>query len=825
MRNRFIILFIIFFISGGYASSDTFKFESSNIEVVENGDIIYATDGKAISLDGNLEIKAEKFEYEKKLDILKTFNKGSAFIKSENIEIFFNNSVIDQKNLKIQADGNVEIFQKDKKLRIFSDIVYYNIRNSEIKASGNVKVVDFENDLTIRTKEIIYNKKNGLINSNFKTVLKDKTKNTYGADEFTFEIKKNILKIKNANFRDLNNNNFKTSLAYINTKTNRLFGKDAVVNLENSTFNKDNEPRLKGNSIINDNDITEISKGVFTTCKKNDSCPPWKLSAEKIQHDKKKQTINYKNALLSVYDVPVMYFPKFFHPDPTIKRRSGFLVPTIQNSGNTGNYLNVPYFFAISQNKDITFSPRFYSEEKFLIQNEFRQVNSNSNHFSDFSFFEEKGDKSKNHLFYNYNKSLKTNNFQETDIELKIQKTSNDTYLKAHKLKSPLITNNNVLENSFNLDLYSNNLSIETEVAAYETLNKDNNDRYEYILPKLNFVKKIENKTTLNGDITFESNNLVRSFDTNKIEKLNINDFTFSSFPKISKFGFYNNYDLVIKNSNTDTANSEDYKEGNNYYLSGLFQFNSTLPLIKENNDFQKILTPKLSLKIAPNQTKDDRNGTERVDVNNIYSLARVTGNDTVEGGISMAYGTDYSIFDKLNQREKLNFKIASNLRLERNHDLPIMNQIGEKNSNIFSEILYSPNQYITTKYNTSLKNNLSDTNYENLIGEFRLNNLVTTFDYLNENNTQNKNSYLTNTTRYEWDENNSISYSTRENKTSKLTEYYNWIYQYKNDCLAASIEYNKDYYNDRDVKPEESIFFKLTIIPFGETSSPNLKK
>ena len=69
--------------SGGYASSDTFKFESSNIEVVENGDIIYATDGKAISLDGNLEIKAEKFEYEKKLDILKTFNKGSAFIKSE----------------------------------------------------------------------------------------------------------------------------------------------------------------------------------------------------------------------------------------------------------------------------------------------------------------------------------------------------------------------------------------------------------------------------------------------------------------------------------------------------------------------------------------------------------------------------------------------------------------------------------------------------------------------------------------------------------------------------------------------------------------------
>ena len=42
------------------------------------------------------------------------------------------------------------------------------------------------------------------------------------------------------------------------------------------------------------------------------------------------------------------------------------------------------------------------------------------------------------------------------------------------------------------------------------------------------------------------------------------------------------------------------------------------------------------------------------------------------------------------------------------------------------------------------------------------------------------------------------------------LTEYYNFMYQYKNDCLAASIEYNKDYYSDRDLKPDESIFSNL---------------
>ena len=69
------------------------------------------------------------------------------------------------------------------------------------------------------------------------------------------------------------------------------------------------------------------------------------------------------------------------------------------------------------------------------------------------------------------------------------------------------------------------------------------------------------------------------------------------------------------------------------------------------------------------------------------------------------------------------------------------------------------------------------------------------------------------------------LSFSTRENKTINLTEYYNLAYQYKNDCLAASIEYQKDYYNDRDIKPTESVFLKLSIIPFGTTSSPNINK
>ena len=104
---------------------------------------------------------------------------------------------------------------------------------------------------------------------------------------------------------------------------------------------------MKGNSVINDEYKTEITKGVFTTCKKRDGCPPWELSAKKIIHDKKKKIINYENAFLKIYDKPVVYFPKFSHPDPTVDRESGFLTPSLKNSRNQKSFLTIPYFLAV----------------------------------------------------------------------------------------------------------------------------------------------------------------------------------------------------------------------------------------------------------------------------------------------------------------------------------------------------------------------------------------------------------------------------------------------------------------------------------------------
>ena len=119
---------------------------------------------------------------------------------------------------------------------------------------------------------------------------------------------------------------------FINTKYNqpfsdKFFFKSAVFNLKNQNYiaqdidiefkkdifgNRENDPRFKGLSSSSKNGITTINKGVFTTCKKNDRCPPWTIQADKITYDESIKQINYDNALVKIYDIPVLYFPKFF---------------------------------------------------------------------------------------------------------------------------------------------------------------------------------------------------------------------------------------------------------------------------------------------------------------------------------------------------------------------------------------------------------------------------------------------------------------------------------------------------------------------------------
>ena len=100
-------------------------------------------------------------------------------------------------------------------------------------------------------------------------------------------------------------------------------------------------------------------------------------------HDSKKKTIYYKNAIIKVYDIPIFYLPMLSHPDPTVKRRSGFLVPSFEDTKNLGSGITVPYFFGLNKDKNFTLTNKFYVSENPLFMGEYHQAFKNSQLLAD----------------------------------------------------------------------------------------------------------------------------------------------------------------------------------------------------------------------------------------------------------------------------------------------------------------------------------------------------------------------------------------------------------------------------------------------------------
>ena len=795
MKNKYstyLFLIFIFLSLKNFASGNEFIFNTAEIEIIEKGNIIKAANGDAISIKDNIKIDAKRFEYNKVLSTLNATN-----------------------GIATSLDGNIEI--KAEKF-------IYNNNLSIINAIGNVQLKDLKKKIIIKSENIFYYVQQNIIKSDTNSNIKDSLGNTFVVKSFNYTLNDALIKLNKAKVTDLENNKIQLEKAYLNLNSNKLIAKDVAIDFSKQFFEKNNDPRLKGSTLTSNGNETIITKGVFTTCKKRDGCPPWVLTSKEMRHDKKKKTIYYKDAWLRLYDKPVFYFPKFFHPDFSVKRQSGFLMPTFEDSSSLGGSFHVPYYLVLADNKDFTFKPRLYSNDKVLIQSEYRQINSNSDHLLDFSIMQENNKTSKNHFFSKTSKELNFANFEESELDFNLQLTSNDTYLKTYKLKSPIIRETNILTSSLQVNNYREDLSITTNFYVIEDLGKKDSDKYEFVYPAYDLNKKLNFETMLDGDFSINSSGHLKNYNTNSFEKVLINDFIFNSDAKYTNSGFKNNYNFLIKNVNTEADKSNKYRKARDHQLASIIEYNSSYPLKKKlKNNHTNILKPIASLKFSPNDNKDMKNEDNRIDINNIYSLNRLSSKDTVEGGASLTYGTEFS---KTNNSDKEIYgaKLANILRVEENKNLPKNSKLGNKTSDFVGNLNYDPNNFFKINYDFAMKENLKDTNYQLIQTEFKVNNFISTFEYLNENNTKNKESYLTNITGYNFSDSKNLMFKTRKNKKTSLTEFYNLIYEYTNDCLVAALEYNKDYYNDRDFKASETIFFKLTIIPFGLTKTPNLR-
>ncbi len=890
MRNKLksflLILFCFFLLCKIVKANEPFIFNITEIEILEDGNQINGYKGGTATSEDGSSITAENFFFNKLTNILEAKGNVKYSDKINNVVITSDKAVYLKNEEKILTIGNSKAVNDNNTITA-SNLEYDKIKNT-FHAKKNAIAKDFKKDTTIYADEISYfkneekiftkGKTKALIEGKYKfnsenvfymrnsedlfsqnkSLVEDDSGNIYKLKNFTYNINKELLKGKEvevlAKVEENKIDQYFFSEGFFNFKDKSHLAKETKIKIHKNVFENEmlkleidpklygyHDPRIYGSSSYSDKNKTVVNNGIFTSCKINNDCPPWSIKAEKITHDKIKKNMIYTNSILKIYDVPVLYFPKFFHPDPSIKRRSGFLRPQFNNSETLGSSLYIPYFKTLGKDQDITFKPTFFEKtpkfekEKYLLQGEYRKKYKNSSLIADFGFLRDYNSRSDNkwrnanHLSLDFIHNLKIPNYSLSKFEAQVERVNNDTYLKVFQNIFPKNSNmpesSSTMNSNFKFYLDKDDQNFSTGVQVYESLGTSNSsDKYQYTLPYYDFTKNLNwilPDNDFNSSLNFSSSGDNTLKNTNNLKTSINNSLNYGSRDFISNLGFKSNFDLYFKNSNIIAKNDTTYTSSAQIDGMSIFKFDTLYPLIKSKNSSNETLTPKVSFRINPANNMNDHSGkSSTINANNAFSINRLAITDDYEAGKSLTFGLDYK-FDQIefDQSEDikdkyLELKLATVMRDNNENDIPTSSTINQKNSNIFGSINNHLFENVNLSYQFSLDNDLQTLDSSTINTEIKINNFVTTFDFTESRNEVGSTHVISNVTEYKVNDNTSLKFSTRRNKEINLTEYYNLSYEYQNDCLTAAVKFNKTFYSDKDLVPTEDLFFTITLVP-----------
>ena len=755
---------------------------------------------------------------------------------ANNLEISSTEIKLDKKESRIVLKGNIKA-KDDNNNILRTEEAFYLKKQDLLNSVGLTTIVTSEN-YRFESENVVFDNKNKIIKSDFPTKISDPNGNIFFVSMFNYNSIKNILFSKGEiKLEDINKNIYKFSQIYIDEKKKKVIGSDAKIFLNDNKMKADvrNNPRIFANSVSIDESTTSVQKGVLTYCKfrENDKCPPWELRAKKIKHNSSKKTVYYDSAVLKIYDFPIFYFPKFSHPDPTVDRRSGFLIPTFANSTNMGVGIDIPYFWNISKDKDITFTPRFQASNEPLYLAEYRQDFAKSFLITDVGYTEgykkksnTKTSGSRSHFFSRFYTSFIEEADISSDLEINLQHVSNSTYPKVNKLQTSLVDYlDNTIKNTVDYAFQKKDLFFNTKISAFENLSKTGNERFEYIYPEASLEKNVLMSESL-GIIDLKSELLVRNFEVDKQLDIISNEFNWVSNSWVNKFGFENEFLGLFKNVNYKAKNTENFKtDSTTSEFYGALGFKSELGLFKfRDGNKLNIFKPKMLVKISPNDSRNISKDTTILNYSDLYKLNKVKDIQTVDTGSSISLGFDFKInnLDEKNEvkNEKFSIGIGQIISAEENRDMPSKATLNEKMSDIIGEASLNLSENINISHNFLLDQNLENFNKNRIELGAIYPSAKFNLSFLEESQHIGHTKYVETKAGFNFS-NGLVSLGAKRNLLTNSAEFYDLSYEYINDCLTAGVAFRREFYRDRDVEPEDSLIFKVTFKPLGTITTP----
>ena len=504
---------------------------------------------------------------------------------------------------------NIKIAYTAERFFLSANTISKNEENNTIKAEGNVSITN--NKYKLKANQITYYLSEKKVFAKGNVIIIEKDTNVIYATEAELS---NDLK-----------SNFIKNIGVLLSDNSRIAASSA--------------------ESIKDSDKTIYNNVVFTKCKsckeRTDESIMWKLKAKKATHLKKSKIILYENVFLEAFNIPILFVPIFYHPDPSVKSKTGFLAPKVSNSNIFGTIYEQPIFFNFSNTSNLVAKARLSSKEGLLIINDHNTISNKSNLKLKYSLTE--GTKERlneptkkeirGHLDMNYIYKDEGN----WTYGANIKRSSDKSYLSKYDISE----GENVLNQNIFTEWGSLYKKASFDLFKFQSLSD------EYLVSNLPFIRP---------SISFESNNLNnKKRNRNSSMKISFNSISRKNNKDVdsihlqttnNKSYIYNGF--LIKDFNM--FNIDAYNKNGTSNNKTLIKFFPLLgletqyPLINFSKKSNFLIEPKVQLFISPDDYYNNKIRNEdslELDLNssNLFNYDRYAGNDRKESGTRLNYG------------------------------------------------------------------------------------------------------------------------------------------------------------------------------------------
>ena len=588
---------------------------------------------------------------------------------------------------------------------------------------------------------------------------------------------------------------------------------------------------------------TEFSKGVFSPCElcREDPtrAPLWQIKANEVIHDQEAHDVIYHDAWIEFFGIPVLYTPYLQHPDPTVDRRSGILAPTVGTSDFLGYAVEVPYFWAIDDTKDLTVAPIVSTEQGINLTGEYRHLFTNGKLSIAGSATVADRDEGGGHIAEDrFRGHIDAEGQFEIDRTWRwgfdAERATDDTYLRAYDFSSArTLTSEGYLEG-----LKGRNYAAVRGLAYQGLRESDRNNEFPIVAPLADYNFTSEPGTLLpGGHYTVDANLMalsrIEGRDSRRASVIggyhlpymgpigDLYEFT----AQVQADGYWT-HGVVPGSSDVNPSNAPGSETTGRVFPQ--FAAKWRYPWMRQDGSVRQVIEPIAQAVFAPNGSNPGEIPNEdsldfEFDDTNLFKLNRFAGRDRVDSGTRFDYGIKWTgAFDSGGSAGAF---IGQSYRLTENHDTFAEGSgLEDKLSDLVGRVQVSPIDDIDVLYRFRLdKDDLKAQRSEVVlnVGPPALNLDLSYFFINNDSNTD------------EFGDREEVSFGVR----SRLNENWSVGFQHRRDLLddralrsAVSLAYQDECflieavaqrtdYRDREIEEDDSIFVRVVFKYLGEVS------